>query len=163
MRTDRLDEIYFWQTDRWTTSKTIRMPQNHDAPVGAATDFHHLTPFEREKAEAMRRMQLDPDRDGLAEIEAEQARLKKAREDHEKFIAGQSSAGPAPRGKIYHLLCAKSAPKKIRVVGMYSSVEELATAIAAGAGPYSTAGQSLGVVEFDISIKVDQPPVDPLV
>ena len=64
--------------------------------------------------------------------------------------------------KVYHLLCSRGvADKKIRVVGLYSSTEELARGIAAGVTAYAAAGQVLGTVEFNLGIKVDQPPVDP--
>jgi len=129
----------------------------HELPIGVATDFGHLTPFEREKREAMARQHVNPIDDGMAEVQAEHRRLELARIEHEKFIAAQTRAS----AKVYHLLCSKGADKKIRVVGMYSSNETLAQGIAAGVTAYAAAGQVLGTVEFNLGLKVDQPPVDP--
>lgn len=128
-----------------------------EKPAGVATDFGHLTPFEREKRDAMARQNVNPIDDGMREVEEEQRRLKKAREDHEKFVAAEKRKG----AKVYHLLCSKGSDKKIRVVGMYSSTEELARGIAAGVTAYAAAGQILGTVELNLGLKVDQPPVEP--
>lgn len=159
-----LETLYHWRNGVWTTL------MENEKPIGSPSDFGHLTAFEREKAEALRRAAQQPTSDAEdpdSAFNRAQARIDKIKADaaeaRARFEAGEVDAVTAqemPR-KLFHLLCSKSADKKIRVVGMYSSREALANGLAEGVGAYAMAGLVLGTVEFDLSIKVDQPPIPP--
>lgn len=122
-------------------------------PAGVAEDFNMMTPYERELRAA--KAKQDPEvafRMEMQAIETEKARVQKERADFEAGIKA-----PPPPTKIFHLLVAKQ-NGRFRVAGMYSDRPKLAAAIAGSVMEYSAAGAILGAVDFDLAIKLDQPP-----
>lgn len=135
-----------------------------EKPIGASTDFGHLTDFEREKrAAAQRAADEDPEVAFQRDMAALEAQKQAMEERRAAYLAG-APAQPAPAPAVpkkFYLLGGKGRDNKIRVVGMYSSEAALAEGIAASINAYAEAGQKLGTIEFDLSIKLDQPPVAP--
>jgi hypothetical protein len=164
-----LEKIYFYRDGAWTVFN--KNMSDLEKPIGSPSDFGHLSPFEREKQEAIRRAAMapspeadDPEHAFRQERARIDAMLAKAAEGRKRLEAGEPEPVAEPVAtapKLFHLLCSKSADKKIRVVGMYSNKEALAQGIADGVAAYAAAGQVLGTVEFDLNIKVNQPPVAP--
>lgn len=130
-------------------------------PAGSESDRYFETPEEREKRQlaagnlqdAETEFRLEQDR-----IQKERNRVQKEREKLEK-----AKTGPA---KLVHLVVAKLPTVQgivppFKVVGFYSSRALLAENIGLAAMKYAETGAVLGIVDFDLSIKQDQPVVDP--
>lgn len=111
-----------------------------------------VTPHEREA----RMLKEQAQREADAEFKREQDLIKKNSDRiaaERVALERQRAAGPA---KIYHLLVAKQTGK-FRVVGLYSDREKLAGELIAATVAHAAAGSVLGVVEFDLSVRLDQP------
>lgn len=145
------------------------MAQN-EAPIGSQEDFQHLTPFEREKRDALQRQLGAPDettaadqafRREMAELDATRARrLEEYNRSRGAETSSPAAAAPVQTQavKLFHLLCAKNKDNKIWVVGIYSSREAMADGIAQGIASYSAAGLKFGTIEFDLNVAVDSAP-----
>lgn len=128
-------------------------------PAGSPDDFKMQSPHEAEA----RRLKAKADAEGDQEFRAEMARLDKIKKDAEKArkeFEAKRTSGAAP-AKVYQLLVAKI-EGKFKVVGFYSGRPELAQALISDeVAAYAAAGIVLGNVEFDLAVKLDQPPVPP--
>lgn len=139
--------------------------ENPDIPPGSPEDFGRMRADEIE----LRRVKSSGNslQEAEAEFQAEQRRIQLEKDRlaaQRAKIEKERTAGPA---KIKHLIVAKKfnpagGPSKFSVVGFYSSPATLAEALGTAAMAYADAGQTLGVVEFDLSVKMDQPVTPPV-
>lgn len=133
-------------------------------PPGSPEDFGRMRAEERE----LRQVKAGTLENAEAEFQAEQRRIQSQTErlksEREKLERARQKS---PTANIKHLLVAKKpnpagGPSKFSVVGFYSSPAALAEGLAGAVMVYADAGQTLGAVEFDLSIKLDQPATPPL-
>lgn len=142
-----------------------------DKPADPA-DFGRMRQEERDLRIA-KNSKGDAGGGGLGDIEADfqreqnQIQQRNARIAQERAALEAAKAAPAAKPpNIKHLLVAKKlsptgGTSKFSVVGFYSSRELLAENLAAAVMEYGAVGQTLGVVDFDLAIRLDQPAVPP--
>lgn len=133
-------------------------------PAGSPGDFKMETASEREARQLKANDLQAAERDFQIEQNRIAAQRSATEEKRRQFEAAKKVKPPT---KVMHLLVAKDTPAVPRqspvfkVVGMFSTREKLAEHLGPAAMAYSEAGKTIGVVEFDLSVKVDQPAVGP--
>lgn len=152
-----LETLYHWRNGVWTP---LTMSEQKDPPIGDPKDFQHLSAFEREKLDAQRRDRIDPEAEFREEMRRVEEQKAKAEERRQAFLRGENPGAPPKPARLMFLLCAKGKDGKIKAVGMYSTREQLAVGLSQAVMSYTDAGYVLGPVDLDLSLKVDQPPVE---
>lgn len=132
-------------------------------PPGSPEDFKMEAPEVREARSLKNQSLQEAEREFQIEQNRIAAERKEADRQRREFEA-QSKKNAAP-AKLMHLLVAKKMSPtfkpSFKVVGMYSNREIMAEHLIPAMMAYEEAGQSVGVVDFDLTIKVDQPAIEP--